>query len=231
MNNQNIEDNEYTEQEITNLFFEACKRGKLKFIDFYIHSKELANNVNLSKNGYSGLSVALDNKQAEVINYLLQYKEVTSDSEFNFDNIFKIACCEDCPKVLEALINYSHQVGIATRYDFKEAFSCSCKSASVENINFFLSHQHLVGELSNEYILEKFDEAAKTANEKLVDFFLNNDSLDFKINSKYYFFKLSGFNPHYMRVKIHKGVRPLVESYELYNDLPISAPKNKIMKI
>jgi len=231
MNNHHIEE-DYTEKEVSDIFFEACKRGKLDFVDFFIHNKALKYNVDLKKDGYKGLDLALDNGQEKIVDYLLKYKEVTSDREFNFDEIFRLACAEDQPKILEVLIKHADETNIASNYNFKEAFSCSCRGACIKNIKTFLSNQHIVGALSNNYLLEKFDEATRTANEKLVHFFLTDDSLDFRINSKYYFFKISGFNPYYQRVKINKDIEPLVASYDLDHELAVqSLPIKKIMKI
>jgi ankyrin repeat protein len=224
MNNHDTEDEDYTEKEVKTIFLEACKRGKLDFVKFFMHDKELKNRVNLKKDGNDGLILASDNNHGDIVDYLLEYKEITSNLSFDLKDLFLSACTSNLVRSLSPLIKYAKKSNLELPYD--KGFSSACTREHVDILTILNSHKYIRDAIGNDFMLKQFDLATKNSREPVIKFFLTNESLEFRINSKYYFHKISGFNPTYMRVKVSSDSKPFLDTYHLNNDLAASLTVN-----
>jgi hypothetical protein len=219
MSDQNIEDVEedYTQKEVNNIFLEACKRGKLNFVKFFMHDKNLKYRVNLKYNGNDGLVFASNNNHYDIVEYLLQYQEVRENLCFDLDNIFINACANNLTGSLKVLLQYAKDSNIDLPY--KDGFSNACNFERLDALILLTSYKYIRDSIGNDFMLKEFDLATKHSRESVIKFFLTHESLDFRINSKYYFHKISGFNPYSVKVKVSGDSKPFLETYNLNNDL------------
>lgn len=154
MNNHNIEDDseDYTEKEVKNIFLEACERGKLDFVKFFIHDKELKHRVNLKKDGHDGLVLASNNNHGDIAEYLLDYKEVTSNPSFDLKALFLSACTSNFVRSLNPILKYAKNSNIDIPYD--KGFSSACTMEYVDILMILNSHKYIREAIGNEFMLK-----------------------------------------------------------------------------
>jgi hypothetical protein len=212
-----INEDDYSQGEVEDIFIEACIRGRLDFVKYFMHDKSLKHNVNLHEYGYNGLMQALNNDHHEIVDYLMPYENIKPNPYSQLNDFFLHACKNNLFKSLKVLIH--HATAIKFNPPYKRGFSLSCKFGHIDNIILLTSYPHICETIGNEAMLNEFDLAAKSSNDPVVKFFLSQEHLNFKINPQYYFLKDVGFNPHHIRVKLTQDSKPFLDNNLLKNDL------------
>lgn len=122
-------------------YFEACAKGYLDIVKYFITSADLIKNVDPTSNKSVALIYACNENQLEVIKYLLESQEIKQKFDLHTysNSPIRIACTGGYMDIVKYLFEYAHREKTTEHQAFEEsAFKNACYHEKKEVIEYLI---------------------------------------------------------------------------------------------